>query len=591
MTLDEEINGIEAPDNQGVGGQAPQAPVPAEAATGAAAATEVASEFAPAPADTEPAAPVVAAPEAPEAPEAFATPVAPTEGEVRPIEDEPEVLPENVGAAPAPAEVSFSDEPSALVGENADRGEAIAEQVTDTAAGQMPADFSVPADNPPLETSDSGSNYPIPESAVPEGDEEDPWGATITVNGTVYATSIFWQPLQNPDNPLPEVRETAENVLDNADLYVIRPSGMPQYGLGISSEGHRAGMPVAALSLVEAFSDVPSSVSVFKVPEGWWFIAVRNDLILSEEDMLYLNEDDAKRNFVSMMAVPDWGRRVAPASWQIDGTEERSIDEVLAKAPRVKLQKLKKELSIKTVSILVAAVVLIGWGAFSLLSYMFGSSEVIREVIAPPPVVKPVVEPPKEVVVPMPWEDLVVPGEFMKVCSDSTSLLVTATVPGWVIGDIKCQLTGLSTSWTMQWGRVGNFMAGMKRYNIDGLHYTVAAGGRSATGTIQFNNLRKAASAPTLTTQEITDDLTDIFQAVNIPVQLSVTEVKADAKSALGNNAGDFSYVNFGFSSALPVSEWNYFFDKFGALELTSLVYNTASNNWKYEGRIYGKKN
>ena len=455
----------------------------------------------------------------------------------------------------------------------------------------MPVDITAPSANPPLESEDSGPNYPAPEKVAAEGEEEDPWGATITVNGTVYATSIFWQPLQNPDNPLPEVRETAENVLDNADLYVIRPSGMPQYGLGISSEGHRAGMPVAALSLVEAFSDVPSSVSVFKVPEGWWFIAVRNDLILSEEDMLYLNEDDAKRNFVSMMAVPDWGRRVAPASWQIDGTEERSLDEVFAKAPKVKLLKLKKELSIKTVSILVAAVVLIGWGAFSLLSYMFGSSEVIREVIAPPPVVKPVVEAPKEVKVPMPWEDLVVPSEFIKACSDSTALLVAATVPGWVMGDVKCQLTGLSTGWTMQWGRVGNFMTGMKRYNIDGLHYTVAAGGRSATGTIQFNNLRKAASAPTLTTQEITDDLTDIFQAVNIPVQLSVTELKPEAKAALGDGAEGFSYVNFGFSSALPVSEWNHFFDKFGALELTGLVYNTASNNWKYEGRIYGKKN
>jgi len=50
-----------------------------------------------------------------------------------------------------------------------------------------------------------------------------------------------------------------------------------------------------------------------------------------------------------------------------------------------------------------------------------------------------------------------------------------------------------------------------------------------------------------------------------------------------------YSYVNFSFSSSLPVSKWSYFFDKFGALELTSLLYNKASNNWKYEGRIYGK--
>ena len=33
------------------------------------------------------------------------------------------------------------------------------------------------------------------QSATAEEDGDPPWGATITVNDTTYAVSLFWQPL------------------------------------------------------------------------------------------------------------------------------------------------------------------------------------------------------------------------------------------------------------------------------------------------------------------------------------------------------------------------------------------------------------
>ena len=35
------------------------------------------------------------------------------------------------------------------------------------------------------------------------------WGTEINIEGTSYATSLFWQPLQNKDDPYAEVEEAS----------------------------------------------------------------------------------------------------------------------------------------------------------------------------------------------------------------------------------------------------------------------------------------------------------------------------------------------------------------------------------------------
>ena len=47
------------------------------------------------------------------------------------------------------------------------------------------------------------------------------WGTEINIEGTSYATSLFWQPLQNKDDPYAEVEEASAGVLEGADLFCI----------------------------------------------------------------------------------------------------------------------------------------------------------------------------------------------------------------------------------------------------------------------------------------------------------------------------------------------------------------------------------
>ena len=167
------------------------------------------------------------------------------------------------------------------------------------------------------------------------------WGTSITVDGQTYATSLFWQPLQNQEEPLTEVTEASEGILEGADLYCIKPGKAPQFGICVSQEGYKSGQVVAAIALSTALADRSSFIAVFKVSSGWWYICVRNDIILSDGDMLFLKEEDARNQFESMLAVPDWGRKIAPPEWGIEETEYPDLSKLMQRGAKAKLQKIK----------------------------------------------------------------------------------------------------------------------------------------------------------------------------------------------------------------------------------------------------------
>ena len=190
----------------------------------------------------------------------------------------------------------------------------------------------------------------------------------VSVSGQRYAVGLIWQPLQNLDDPILEVRETAESEM-GADLYCLRPAATPQYGIGRTELEHKDGMPSLAAAVASVFADQPSMCGVFKVDEGWWFVAIRNDLILAEEDVVFSNEEEAKRAYASMMAVPDWGVRIVPEEWRMEGAEFRDLDSILQKARKVRLQPINAVH--RTKFLLVIALIIIGiviWLIYSLIA-------------------------------------------------------------------------------------------------------------------------------------------------------------------------------------------------------------------------------
>lgn len=427
-----------------------------------------------------------------------------------------------------------------------------------------------------------------------EGEESEPsWGPTIVVNNTTYAVTLFWQPLQDTNDPYPEVQETVDNFMEGADLFCLRQGTSPQYGIGNSTEGHKAGMPAAAAVIAELFQDKPSSVAVFEVDEGWWFIAIRNDLILSEEDMLYLNEDDAKRAFYAMMAVPDWGRKVAPASWDIEGTEEVDLWDLLKSSGSSKLMHINKAARQKMKMIAIGAgvlVLLLGW---KLISGLFFTEK--KAVIKPLAPLKPLFEeeaPVQQEVIVRPWEKLVVTEDLLNRCQAGVFQVKSMVVPGWTLGQISCSPAGLSTTWSMQWGHLGWIKRAFEEYNTRDLDFLIDNAGKTAVATLSIGDVALHSQAPKLMAYEAREEINNIFQAINMQINLSEERSSVKIKTNKGLMTGTeintvYPRLKFSFSSDLPMDEWLTFFNKFPALEILQLNYDPNSNIWTYEGQIY----
>lgn len=427
-----------------------------------------------------------------------------------------------------------------------------------------------------------------------------PWGATMVVNGTTFATSLFWQPLADQDDPMAEIKETAETLMAGADLYCMRPGSTAQYGIGNTQDGHRPGLPSAAAALAEKYSDKSSAVAVFQVDEGWWFIAIRNDLILSEEDVLYLNEEDAKRSFYAMMAVPDWGYKIAPDSWDIDGAEEVDIATVLTEAGGSKLQRIggKNQKTLIIAGVAGLAVLIIGYKLIS--SFFFTSAP---KIVRPIPI-KPIFveeEPQQQVVeVPKPWETLIIPAELINYCSSGVQKIRSMVIPGWSLQTISCNANGISAVWNFTWGHLGWVKRAFEEYGgkNNSVDYIISDSGTSVVATLPATQLKTYSTTPRHMIYETKEELTQIFQSLNREISFAEHRTQRVLTTANSNGLGtqdqqvqlqveEFPRLEFSFSSDLYPEQWLSLFNSFSALELLDFTYDPSSNVWTYKGQIY----
>lgn len=421
---------------------------------------------------------------------------------------------------------------------------------------------------------------------------------SILAGKTHYAVGLTWQPLQSPDNPTPEVKEAIESDPDAAG-YCLRITSTPQYGIGRKSLGHKPGDISAAAAIANAFIDKASACCVFKVTEGWYFVVIRNDLILSDNDTLYKSEEEALSAFLGMMTVPDWDIKIAPKEWGIEGTEERTFESV-ARMTRVKTR--LEELNTTTrnsIFFILALFLLAILGLFLYLTFYFVKKISQEEQIEPlpiPEVIKPVEPAPEK---PKPWEKIPQMHIFLNKCWNNAHQLQTLTIPGWQMGVATCTFQGLTTSWrpdsTWPATRVGWLKAALNEYKITRINVQISPDGSGATGSLTFHDIPLVASVPIYTPAQLQEELTDIKQATRLNIvfnRQSFLDPPDNEDGSKPENQQEFVYYSFSITSQYTPFEWLTFFKKFPGLELTKIEYNPsidATDKWKYEGKIYAK--
>lgn len=403
------------------------------------------------------------------------------------------------------------------------------------------------------------------------------WGTEMNVDGTVYATSLFWQPLQNKDDPYAEVEEASAGVLEGADLFCIKPGKAPQFGIGVSHEGYRSGELAAAVSLATALSDRSSFVGVFKVSGGWWYTCVRNDIILSDGDMLFLKEEDAREQFMSMLAVPDWGRKIAPPEWGLEDTEYPDLGQLLQRGAKGKLQKIKALRGTKLIAVIAVSGIVGFWLLSSIISSIFLSPPK-RPIIAPvqPKIVKPVEEPPEI----KPWEQLNNPTEIMLQCKQGIDALIKVMPPGWKIGGLSCGPSGITTFWTREIGRITWIDKALNRSGINFSGRSISDDGNTVLVSVPLNEIHQISSPPRYFSVDLMNVINDLFQAIGQNITLS-----SFSYTSPRNNI--YRSVKFNFTSKQNPVVWNDLLTKFSGLEINNIKYDVTSKDWQYEGAIY----
>jgi len=411
---------------------------------------------------------------------------------------------------------------------------------------------------------------------------------TIKVAGKTYAVGLFWQPVQDEKNYLNEIKETVQNVVTGANLYCLKKGATTQYGLGYSSMGHKSGMPSGASAIASALRDKSSAVCAFKINEGWWFITIRNSLILSEEDAVYTNEQDAKDAFESMLAIPDWGYKIAPTDWGFEDTTEISAEELLGRGQAVELKKIQD--NTKGYLIFLIIVAFAGWQYYQKqqekqemarrLAEKKRREEEAKKLNPPPPPPPP----------PAPWESLTDAEDMAKKC---TILIVNSTVaiPGWELGDTVCTEKQLDTTWKRTYGSAGwvfeaqkfGYLPEKMELNSNDSSYN------SIRGRLQIPVMKHRESKPLLMKAELQQKLNGIFQSLKID-GLKLEDKKITVKDPKNSSySKDYPYTAFKFvdnASRIPL-DWVKMFSTIDGVEIDSISWDNKKHIWSYSGKIY----
>ncbi len=395
-------------------------------------------------------------------------------------------------------------------------------------------------------------------------EEEKAWKSSFSEGGVTYAASLFWQPLINEDSPLSEVKEAAENILEGADLYAVRKGKSSQFGLAASTQGFTSGLPSAAIALVTALGNVTSFLGVFKVDNGWWYICFRNDVILSDGDTLFVNEKDAKDQFISMLAVPDWDMLFAPAEWGIEETKPDALATLIGRGLLVKLEKINGSNDTIMLGAVIVGFAIILWYGYSTIQSMFFSAPE-APVIAP---VEQMEEPAPEPPEPKPWETVANPIDQMKECYKATQKVVQVVTPGLV------------TSWKRDLGRI-TWME--QALNVSGVDFTsrqISEDGNTFMVTVPIGEISTLNSPPEYSAQDLRNIINDLNQTLS-------TDIKLTKKSWTSPRGNLYNLMDFEIQSTSDPLTWIELLMKFSGLSVKEITYDINSNTWKYKGEIY----
>lgn len=409
----------------------------------------------------------------------------------------------------------------------------------------------------------------------------------ITVGRRGYVSGLYWE--NSPEGSIAQAaKDAAHQPGQEADFYAVRArtkgGRVPQFGLARAVDGARAGLPVLAACL--ANQQPGSWIGAFKMREGTAVVIVRDDLIVPDGDLFFVDEIQARDRLLQEVAIGGFQRVYAPESWGVSNADTLPLALLLNDKTDVKLQSVELPKQLVVGGGIAAAILLVVLGGGLYYQSMLDKEEAKRaeqERIAkkarnmvPSALQQQQIEYPPPVRV---WEDKPLALNVVETCRANLAKIPIASV-GWNLTSVKC----MESSMTVTWSRNSGFAKPPEGASV-------SDDGNNASVSLPVTKAPKRGTETLLNPADVTKRVL----AQNWGGSLRRGEDDRPPSPPPGFkgqwNPPPAPWVKRSFTLSAPVLPWTLskFFADFPGLVVNSLSYSPSGvrGTWAIDGVIY----
>ena len=409
----------------------------------------------------------------------------------------------------------------------------------------------------------------------------------ISVNHKKYATGLFWQPLGVGNTPHSYAKQLSKNT-----KYNLYTDYKLMVGLTSSRDGAHVGMASAAVEIINALSELVSFVGAFRAGNHFYLIAVRNGIII--RDILIENEDVARKAFVELNNIPEWGALFAPNEWGIPKSQEKNLSDLISGSHFARLRQISMTKSIWPYIFVTVLFILFGVHVLKnpvsengahrkpninteLAAEYRRQIELKKQEITDRKLQMEASQP-----IEYPYDNLPNLRERAELCYKAIAF-VMQPIPGWNQTMARCDTEYVSVNFSRDFGNLNDF------YEVGADLFPGAV-----VQQVSDDEMIVRVNLPKLKTYSSLDERDQMTAMRDIMTNFQKIGLNADIQSVTdtiknGDKIEDIHVIEVGASSKLIPSEFIHVFDDFGGVYITSVVWRANTRTWNYEIIVYTK--
>lgn len=409
----------------------------------------------------------------------------------------------------------------------------------------------------------------------------------ITINRKKYATGLFWQPVMPGVTPYIYARQL---IAKSKKKYTLLTEYKSMIGLSDGRDGVRHGMTALAAEIANSLAEFVSFLGVFQAEGGFYLIAVRNGVII--RDSFVQTEHDARKMYVELSNMPDWGGLFAPASWGMPRSKEKFLTELVHGSAVAKLRQISIVKTLAPSMVLVGVFVILGLifiYAPLLTSSKKDSVKLNQELLAE--YQRQIEEKNEELDKKFeiektekkyPYSNLPDMMERALLCYKAIAF-VMQPVGGWTQRTAECGAEYVTVSFHREFGTLNEFYDAGSEIMPGGIMTQVSDNDISVRVKLPKLELRKSIDERDQET--VMRDLVSLFQRVQFRADIRTV----NESIRFGIKTETINVINVTYSSKMIPMEFVHVFDGFGGVYVKSISWDASTKVWNYNVLIYTK--